>query len=192
MYIPGENRYDNYTSRFDVYLFTLRDYCEMLLDRFGGSYIERSDMPIHSGFLLKFVDHDAAVQFLESIKESSTTSDRITKYVLPHTDGNTLSVYATAATYTDVVYIGLSEYAEAIDRYIPELITLSFDKNSGTGTMADIQAVLGETITVPASTFTAPSGKSFSKWNTNASGTGDSYAVGDTVDVTTTLYAIWA
>jgi hypothetical protein len=110
MYIEGKDRYKNYTSRSDVYLFTLRDYVEMLLEKFKGTYIERSDMPIHSGYLLEFVDYDLAVEFISVAAESSETELDTTTYVLPHTDGNELPVYATTKANTNMVYIGLSEF----------------------------------------------------------------------------------
>lgn len=49
------NRYKNYTSRGDVYLFTLRDYCEiMMIKQFGGTYLIRKDMPMKDGYLMEF------------------------------------------------------------------------------------------------------------------------------------------
>lgn len=115
MYIPGKGRYKDYTSRYDVYLFTLRDYTEMIIDMFGGTYIERSDMPIHSGYLLKFVDAEGAIEFVKSNSISSETTEDVTTYVLPHTDGNNLPVYATSMKDLNVIYIGLSEYPDALD-----------------------------------------------------------------------------
>jgi hypothetical protein len=55
-----------------------------------------------------------------------------------------------------------------------------------------------DVITVPESTFTPPTSKKFSKWNTAAAGTGTDYAPVDEITVieamigaATTLYAIW-
>ncbi len=63
--------------------------------------------------------------------------------------------------------------------------TVSFDANGGSGTMAAVQVNSGDTYTLPACTFTAPSGKEFDKW--------DKGAVGATIKVTanTTLKAQW-
>lgn len=118
MYVTGKGRYNNYTSRYDVYLFTLRDWSEVLLDKFNGQYVERSDMPIHSGYLLEFVDIDAAKEYIKSIKESDKTTGSITTYVLPHLEGNTHPLYATIADGVNVVYVGLSDYPEALDKFI--------------------------------------------------------------------------
>lgn len=49
------NRYKNYTKRGEVYLFTLKDYCEiMLIKQFGGTYLVRKDMPMKAGYLMQF------------------------------------------------------------------------------------------------------------------------------------------
>lgn len=77
---------------------------------------------------------------------------------------------------------------------------LALNANGGTGTMTDAEKYyVDEIIIVPESTFTSPSGKVFSKWNTAAAGTGTDYAPDDEITVTsgmigaaTTLYAIWA
>lgn len=63
--------------------------------------------------------------------------------------------------------------------------TITYDANGGTGTMSDT------TNTVAACTFTAPEGKTFSTWNTNASGTGTDYAPGASATSDLDLYAIW-
>jgi len=195
MYIPGKNRYKDYTSRYDVYLFTLRDFTEMIIDMYGGSYIERSDMPIHSGYLMKFSDAERAIEYIASIAISSSTSGNVTTYVLPHTDGNTLPVYATSITGIDVVYIGLSAFPEALDLYANNavFVTLSYGANSGSGTMTGQTTTEGKTVKLKANGFTAPSSKVFKEWNTKTDGTGTSYDPGDSVEVTAdiTIYAIW-
>ena len=75
--------------------------------------------------------------------------------------------------------------------------TLSFDpesdSGSGTGVMESQTVSVGTKIRTPASTFTAPEGKIFGSWNTEADGTGNSYNTNDsiTMDRNYTLYAIW-
>ncbi len=63
--------------------------------------------------------------------------------------------------------------------------TITYDANGGTGTMEDT------TNTVADCTFTAPSGKEFSSWNTVADGSGTPFAAGATVTSDTDLFAIW-
>ena len=65
--------------------------------------------------------------------------------------------------------------------------TLTFDANSGSGTMAPVTDLTGE-YTLPANGFTAPSGKQFKGWSLTADG-----AIVTKVDMTEnrTVYAIW-
>lgn len=70
-----------------------------------------------------------------------------------------------------------------------KVITITYNANGGSGTMEPTRAVT--TPAVADSTFTAPSGKSFTGWNTKADGTGTNYAKDDTVNDDITLYAQW-
>ena len=76
----------------------------------------------------------------------------------------------------------------SISAVAPVSYTISYDANGGTGTMGD---TTGSSPEVAACSFTAPTGKEFSKWNTQANGEGTDYAVGATVSENVTLYAIW-
>ena len=66
--------------------------------------------------------------------------------------------------------------------------TVSFAANGGTGTMAAVNNVSGS-YTLPACTFTAPSGKQFKAWSVG----GQEKAVGNTITVNadTTVTAVW-
>jgi len=70
-----------------------------------------------------------------------------------------------------------------------EKFTISYNANGGEGSMANTVAA---NPIVAESTFTAPEGKVFAKWNTANDGSGDDYAPGDTPAQNLTLYAIWA
>lgn len=52
-----------------------------------------------------------------------------------------------------------------------ETCIISFSANGGTGTMEEIEVEKGSKYTLPACTFTAPTGKTFSKWNKGSKGT---------------------
>ena len=71
---------------------------------------------------------------------------------------------------------------------IPTTYTVTFDANSGTGTMTPVTGISGE-YELPACTFTAPSGKKFKAWSVG----GAEKAVGDKITVTadTTVTAVW-
>ena len=62
--------------------------------------------------------------------------------------------------------------------------TVSFNANGGTGTMVPIENVSG-LYTLPACTFTAPSGKEFAGWKVN--GQGDLLAVGAQINVSSSI-----
>ena len=76
--------------------------------------------------------------------------------------------------------------------------TVTYNKNnaSASGTMTDSNSpyASGATVTVLANSFTAPSGKVFSHWDTKADDSGTDYAPGATFSISgnTTLYAQWA
>lgn len=72
--------------------------------------------------------------------------------------------------------------------------TLSYDENGGTGTMDSQSAESGQSVTVLANAFTAPTGYTFKEWNTNAKGSGTKYTAGQNVTLTEdlTLYAVWS
>ena len=79
----------------------------------------------------------------------------------------------------------------------PITYTISFDPNGGSGEMAGLSAVYGESVTLPANTFTL-TGYTFAGWNTSADGSGTGYSDGASVseppvsaDGTVTLYAQW-
>ena len=71
--------------------------------------------------------------------------------------------------------------------------TVSFDANGGTGEMTPADVDADAEYTVPASTFTAPSGKVFDSWNTAADGTGTKYIPQDApaIHENMTLFAQW-
>ncbi|MBR6201068.1 MAG: SUMF1/EgtB/PvdO family nonheme iron enzyme [Spirochaetales bacterium] len=80
-----------------------------------------------------------------------------------------------------------------------KVYTIRFDKNNGTGTMADITADVGQTVVLSTCTIVPPIGKKFNCWNSKADGTdGVSYADGASVKnlseedgTIVTLYAQW-
>ncbi len=66
--------------------------------------------------------------------------------------------------------------------------TISYLANGGSGSMSP---TTGSNPAVASCGFTAPSGMAFKEWNTNAAGTGSTYAVGAKPGADLTLYAIW-
>lgn len=72
--------------------------------------------------------------------------------------------------------------------------TITYKANGGTGSDVSAYADHGSTYTVANNSFTPPAGKTFSKWNTKADGTGTDYNAGAsyTANADLTLYAVWA
>ena len=70
-----------------------------------------------------------------------------------------------------------------------EKVTISFDANGGTGTMAAVQVDKGSEYTLPANGFTAPVDKHFKSWEVG----GEAKEVGAkiTVNANTTIKAVW-
>ena len=99
----------------------------------------------------------------------------------------------SSLTGSSVTSIGTSEYGnkEYWAKWTENTYTLSYDKNGGTGTMAD---TTGHYVTIKKNGFTAPDSKIFAGWNTLSTGLGVSYNEGDEVELTAALklYAIWA
>ena len=77
--------------------------------------------------------------------------------------------------------------------YRKKTFTIYFDKNGGTGSMSSVALAYGTNYVIPDCSFTAPAGKKFLEWNTNSGGVGNSFAPGDSLNITygMTLNAIW-
>ena len=71
--------------------------------------------------------------------------------------------------------------------------TITYDANGGQGTVSSQTAAAGASVTLAGGGGLSSTGKTFSGWNTDASGTGTAYNGGDsfTVNGNVTLYAQW-
>lgn len=65
-------------------------------------------------------------------------------------------------------------------------VTIKFNANGGTGSMADVKQDKGSEYTLPACTFTAPQGKVFKGWSLDKSATVTKITAADV-----TVYALW-
>ena len=87
--------------------------------------------------------------------------------------------------------------APTFSEYGVDSVTLAFSpvssSGTGTGSMSSQTVAPMTRVALPACTFTAPSGKKFGSWNTQADGEGESFNLNDsiTMDQSYTLYAIW-
>ena len=138
--------------------------------------------------------------------------------VAPGAVAEDAKAYRAGCFVDGAVVLASNAAVTAAHKVVLKLGGIVFDKKEGTGTFdngtvtityvannaaepaeADylVGEVKGATHTVLANTvtdFTAPAGKSFSKWNTKADGTGTDYAAAGTytANADLKLYAVWA
>ncbi len=101
------------------------------------------------------------------------------------TDG-TATIYLAGSKYQPTGNVTL--YAI----WTHNVATITFNNNTGTGTMDSKEVVKGKETTLPVNSFTK-SGYDFDKWNTKVDGTGEDYADSGKIIINenTTLYAQW-
>ena len=105
--------------------------------------------------------------------------------------GNTLTLDSTkpsTVTYTYEARPG-KNLSVTLNVSYKEEFKISFDKNGGSGTIADVKVDKGSNYSLPACKFTAPAGKEFKAWEVG----GVEKAVGDsiTVNADTKVKALW-
>ena len=140
---------------------------------------------------------DKAVALLEAAGTTNATGNGTLvtlKFEVKSTAaaGNyTIDFLVADAVNRDEARVALTTQAGTVSVEIPvATYTVSFNANGGTGAMADVTGVPAGTYTLPANGFTAPAGKQFKGWATDAAGT---VITDTTYNVTgdVTLYAIW-
>ena len=83
-----------------------------------------------------------------------------------------------ASTGKDIIKSTVVEIENRLDDCV-----ITFDKNGGTGTMAEVRKEVGETYELPACAFTAPENKRFKEWKIGTT----SYDVGDEITLSTSI-----
>ncbi|WP_180339386.1 InlB B-repeat-containing protein, partial [Peptoniphilus catoniae] len=104
-------------------------------------------------------------------QQTITAGGLVTKPADPTKDGYTFAGWYKDAGLTtpfdfvnETINADTTIYAKWTQNAVtptPEQFTITFDKNGGTGTMADVTKNKGESFTLPACTFTPPVGKEF-------------------------------
>jgi len=74
-----------------------------------------------------------------------------------------------------------------------QVFQVAFEANGGSGSLSPMSGVAGVALTLPSPTNLLRPGYSFTSWNTDANGTGTSYASGASLTLSSslTLYAQW-
>lgn len=122
-------------------------------------------------------------------KEPQTQTSNIT--VMPLASGSVMgrtSKNTPASTF--------NSWYDAVYLEEESVYTVQYNANGGTGNVLDGNSpyASGATVKILAATgLTAPTSKTFSKWNTAPDGSGEDYDPSDTLTIAanTTLYAIW-
>ena len=143
------------------------------------------------------VSSSTAWQFSYVLKEGTSVSTPGGSGSKSTAGKTTTSVTISSLTKSDyVLYIGRSssddqnKKVKTITITTPAAATphsVTYKANGGTGD----DVVEASTTSIAGNTFTAPTGKTFWKWNTEADGSGDYYAVGATPEDDLVLYAQW-
>ena len=108
------------------------------------------------------------------------------------TSAKSISCYATITSNSSYVSGTKSSSASSVSVSAKPSYTVSYDANGGTGAPSN-QTKWYDTNLTLSSASPAKTGHTFSKWNTNADGSGTSYNSGATYsgNAGLTLYAIW-
>ncbi len=128
-----------------------------------------------------FLTKAVTVRLSSNVAEGTTvvSSDKNEKISITNTPASGYE-YGRRGELKDIVYRKKTYY-------------IYFNNNGGTGSMSTLSRQHGESYTLPECTMTAPAGKKFLEWNTNADGTGISRNPGDSIAATASIYyyAIW-
>lgn len=156
----------------------------------GSLTVTASDSDGGSFYYAIHSDNNITIDGNCTITAISNSGRALSSYYETLIANNSTVLASTSATGTPLGAYGeigmYSKYAKIQPAYN---VTVSFDANGGTGTMADESAVCAQEYTLLANGFTAPAGKQFKVWSVN----GAEKAVGDKVFfiANTTVTAVW-
>ena len=124
--------------------------------------------------------------FKVSLKHNNYTKDKYT-FV-----GWCLNQNGSGGTYLEGTELRITEDTTLYAIWSLNYVTITYDANTGSGEMEASEVLIGEENQLPQNTFTKSS-YVFSKWTTNADGTGSEYANNGniTIEENITLYAQW-
>ena len=113
--------------------------------------------------------------------------------------GHTFSGWFTSATSTTQVGAGGTVYSPtaSVELFAQwsavAMVVVTFDANGASGSISSLSGEVGSTITLPGQSGMLRAGFALSSWNTQAKGGGTRYAVGQAINLTSSmnLYAQW-
>lgn len=166
----------------------------------SGLYAPAESGQISTSYFLVVLKED--VDTGETVEAGAVAEDAAAFRAGCFIDGKVILKNKTAVTAAHKVVLRLMgivfDKEESTGTFDNSTVTITYVANNGT-TEANkaYGAVKGSTYTILANTvtaFTAPAGKTFSKWNTAADGSGTDYAAASsyTANADLKLYAVWA
>ena len=136
----------------------------------------------------------SSVEFGTAVKKTYTSSDvtlstDFASKTLSDLTPNT-TYYVRAFAYNGTAY----GYGTAVSFSTLQRYTISYNNNGGEGTISDQYKDYGVTATLNAGTNFSKTGYTLSRWDSNSSGTGNSYALSGSYsgNANLNLYAVWA
>ena len=117
----------------------------------------------------------------------------------PTNVGENFNGWFTAPSGGSLIGVAGATYAptQSVTLYaqwgLTSTVQIVFGINGGSGSAATLSGVSGSTVTLPGSSSLLKSGYTLTSWNTAENGSGTSYALGQSVTLSTslTLYAQW-
>ena len=168
--------------------FEVTDFTPPMLDNAQRIYSTVSEANAASRLSVVYgsLDYEQSIPFpaytmtaTMKVKTTATTGSydfEVTSFVLGGLDSSGLPTDEAPALDVKKVTVTVGGAAATY--------TVKFDRNGGSGTMADVTGVSGA-YSLPSCAFTAPTGKQFKGWATSASG---AVIAGSTIDVTANRY----
>jgi len=133
-----------------------------------------------------------SLEYTYGTNDMQTDADGKLYLYLPE-NTKTTAARTSAARYTGDITTTADHNATGTLNMSPDIYTISYNANGGSGTMADGTATQGIAFTLPQNVFIAPDGKQFKEWAIGDATTGARVAAGDSYTFTapTTVYAVW-
>lgn len=171
----------------------------MYRDSSTGLYNAAANGQISTSYALVVLAEDVATGSATSAVAEDAKAYRAGIFI----DGAVILASNGTLSAANKVVLGYSgirfDKKQSTDTVANGTVTITYKPNNSVSADSDYAAVVakGSAYTILGNTttdFTAPTGKSFSKWNTKSDGTGTDYAAAAsyTASADLTLYAVWA
>ena len=168
----------------------------------GASFSPTQDVTLYAQWAADTytVTYDAGGGTVSPTQSSFSTGGAALSLPTPSDGSSTFLGWFTASSGGTLVGPAGASFSPSKDVTLyaqwqaPAMVTVTFDPNGGTGTVAPITAPAGSTVTVPGVSGLLKPGYTLARWSTSRTGTGTTYTSGSSMTVTSsvTLYAVWS